>query len=112
MVEATLTYSDREALRRKDFAELEAEELETIRRFLAQLAWQIGERKTRRYQAGGGRRLDLRRHAAAQPALRRRGAGLAAQSRSRPGRGRWSSWRTSADRWSATRACCCILPTA
>jgi uncharacterized protein with von Willebrand factor type A (vWA) domain len=60
MVEATLTYSDRETLRRKDFAELEAEELETIRRFLARLAWQIGERKTRRFEAGGGRRLDLR----------------------------------------------------
>ncbi len=61
VVEARLTYSAREALRQKDFAGLDEVELESMRRFLARLAWQVGERATRRYRAGDGARLDLRR---------------------------------------------------
>ncbi len=61
IVQATLTYSQREALRRKDFGELSAEELKAIRRLLAELTWQIGQRRTRRFQAGDGLAFDMRR---------------------------------------------------
>jgi uncharacterized protein len=60
LVEATLTYSANEMLRRKDFAGLDATELETIQRFLATFCWELGERNSRRFQYGGGERLDLR----------------------------------------------------
>ena len=61
IVEATLTYSAREVLRHKDFAELTGEELGAIKRLMAALVWQLGERRTRRQQIGTGQLLDLRR---------------------------------------------------
>jgi uncharacterized protein with von Willebrand factor type A (vWA) domain len=61
IVEATLTYSAREVLRRKDFAELTGEELEAIKQLMTTLIWQLGERRTRRKQPGAGQLLDLRR---------------------------------------------------
>jgi len=61
LVQATLTYSDRELLRRKDFAELSPAELEEIKYLLAQLVWQLGMRRSRRFQPGGGPMADLRR---------------------------------------------------
>ncbi|HEY3345041.1 MAG TPA: VWA domain-containing protein [Anaerolineaceae bacterium] len=61
LVEATLTYSQRELLRRKDFSDLSGEELEAIQRMIAGLTWQLGRRRSRRFQAGDGRLLDLRR---------------------------------------------------
>ena len=61
LVQATLTYSHREMLRKKDFAELSPAELEEIKRLLSELAWQLGMRRTRRFQPGGGPSADLRR---------------------------------------------------
>jgi len=61
LVQATLTYSDREVLRRKDFADLTPEELAAIKRLLTELAWHLGDRRTRRFQPGQGALLDLRR---------------------------------------------------
>lgn len=61
VIEITLTYSDREVLRRKNFAELTSDELEAIKRMMAHLAWQLGERRTRRRRPGHGQLLDLRR---------------------------------------------------
>ncbi len=58
----TATYSDREALRRKDFAELEGDELDEIKRLMATMHWQLETRRTRRLKpASRGHRLDLRR---------------------------------------------------
>ena len=56
----TRTYSDRERLRRVDFADLTGEELEEIKRLMRRLALNLGERRTRRLQAGRGASLDLR----------------------------------------------------
>lgn len=61
IVQATLTYSDREVLRRKDFGDLSPEELEAVRRMLAGLVWQLGKRRTRRFHPGQGPLFDLRR---------------------------------------------------
>ncbi len=60
LVEATLTYSAQEVLRHKDFGELDPLELEQIHQFMARLDWQLGQRRTRRFHAGKGARLDLR----------------------------------------------------
>ncbi|MDR3573782.1 MAG: VWA domain-containing protein [Anaerolineaceae bacterium] len=59
-VQATLTYSDREVLRRKDFSELTPDEMEAIKHLLDQLVWQLGSRRTRRFHPGEGVSLDLR----------------------------------------------------
>jgi uncharacterized protein with von Willebrand factor type A (vWA) domain len=61
IIQTTLTYSAREVLRRKDFAELTGEELEAIKRLMATLVWRLGERRTRRRRPGHTRLLDLRR---------------------------------------------------
>ena len=61
IIQVTLTYSAREVLRHKDFAELTGEELEAIKRLMAAIVWQLGERRTRRKQPGPGQLLDLRR---------------------------------------------------
>jgi len=61
-IHATRTYSQREILRHKDFSELTADEAQTVRRFMAELAWELGQRRTRRHKMGGnGNHLDLRR---------------------------------------------------
>jgi uncharacterized protein with von Willebrand factor type A (vWA) domain len=57
----TRTYSDREVLRQKNFAELSGEELEAVRKMMRRMAFRLGERHTRRQRPGRGRRLDLRR---------------------------------------------------
>lgn len=61
LLEANRTYSPREVLRHRDFADLSAEELDEIQRLISELVWQLGERRTRRFRAGRGTRLDLRR---------------------------------------------------
>jgi hypothetical protein len=61
LIQATLTYSEREVLRHKDFSELTAEELEAVKWLMAEIVWRIRERKTRRLQPGYGRLMDLRR---------------------------------------------------
>ena len=57
----TLTYSEREILRQKDFAELTPAELDAVKSLIADIAWRIRPRKTRRRRPGHGRLLDLRR---------------------------------------------------
>jgi uncharacterized protein with von Willebrand factor type A (vWA) domain len=61
LIEATVTYSAAEVLRRKDFAEMTPEELAAVRQAIAQMMWRLGERRTRRRRAGRGAWLDLRR---------------------------------------------------
>ncbi len=60
LVEVTLTYSQVEVLRHKDFSEVNEEELAAIRRMMARLDWQPRPRRTRRYRPGEGPWLDLR----------------------------------------------------
>jgi uncharacterized protein with von Willebrand factor type A (vWA) domain len=61
IIELTLTYSDREALRQKDFADLTADELAAVKRMMDEMVWELGKRRTRRYVAGRAGLLDLRR---------------------------------------------------
>jgi uncharacterized protein with von Willebrand factor type A (vWA) domain len=61
VIQATLTYSDREILRRKDFSELSGEEVEAVKSLISGLVWQLGYRRTRRLRPGRGSQLDLRR---------------------------------------------------
>ncbi|WP_420645404.1 vWA domain-containing protein [Candidatus Leptofilum sp.] len=61
VIEVTQTYSSNEVLRQKDFGELTQQELHAVKRFMAQMVWQLGLRRTRRQQPGRGQRLDLRR---------------------------------------------------
>ncbi len=62
-VDLTRTYSAREVLRQKDFAEFTAGEIDTARRMMDELQWQLGERRSRRWVAGRGAAIDLRRAA-------------------------------------------------
>lgn len=55
------TWSGADALREQDFADLTPSELAEASRALDALSWQPGERRTRRWVAGDGPRLDLRR---------------------------------------------------
>ncbi len=58
----TALYSNREALRRKDFAELEGDELDEIKQLMASMHWELETRRTRRRRPSSrGHRLDLRR---------------------------------------------------
>ena len=60
-VDLTRTYSAREVLRTKDFAEFSGEEVEQAKTALTELDWDLGIRRTRRWTSGHGRALDLRR---------------------------------------------------
>ncbi len=60
-VELTQTYSQREVLRKKDFAEMTADEMADVKQMMALLIWQLGERQTRRQRPGSGQFLDFRR---------------------------------------------------
>ncbi len=58
----TFSYSPVEVLREKDFADCTEEELTQIRRFMQQLTWEIGRRRSRRKIASSkGRFIDPRR---------------------------------------------------
>ncbi|HJS17287.1 MAG TPA: VWA domain-containing protein, partial [Anaerolineales bacterium] len=61
VIEVTRTYSSREVLRQKDFAQMSAEESKAVKELMAHLQWKINERRTRRRHAGKGAMLDLRR---------------------------------------------------
>lgn len=61
VIELTQTYSEREALRKRDFADLSDDELEEVRQLISELVWKLGERVSRRHRRGRGARLDLRR---------------------------------------------------
>lgn len=61
VIEVTRTYSDRELLRHKNFAEMNAEESEAIKQMMSRLLWKVSERRTRRKRPGKGHLIDLRR---------------------------------------------------
>jgi uncharacterized protein with von Willebrand factor type A (vWA) domain len=61
VIEVTHTYSDRELLRHKNFAEMNTEEAEAVKRMMSQLLWNVSERRTRRRRPGKGHWIDLRR---------------------------------------------------
>lgn len=61
VIEVTRTYSDRELLRHKNFAELSAEESDAVKQMMAHLLWKVSERRTRRKRPGKGHWIDLRR---------------------------------------------------
>jgi uncharacterized protein len=55
------TWSNTDSIASKDFGEMSESELALARSALAQLTWQIDERRTRRWVSGPGQRIDLRR---------------------------------------------------
>ena len=62
LIEANRTYSSREVLRHKDFAELTAAELAAVKKLIRDLDIRLGERRTRRLRPGERRAyFDLRR---------------------------------------------------
>jgi uncharacterized protein with von Willebrand factor type A (vWA) domain len=61
VIEVTRTYSDRELLRHKNFAEMDEEEAEAVKHLMAHLLWKVSERRTRRKRPGKGHLIDLRR---------------------------------------------------
>ena len=60
-VDLTRTFSAREVLRTRDFAEFTPEEMLQARQLMASLRWDPGLRRTRRKEAGRGPGLDVRR---------------------------------------------------
>ena len=60
-IDLTQTFSVREVLRQKDFAEFTPGEMAQARLFLASLDWNPGVRRARRKERGRGPWLDLRR---------------------------------------------------
>jgi uncharacterized protein with von Willebrand factor type A (vWA) domain len=56
-----MTWSDLERISARDFSELTDGELAMVRSALSRLAWNIEQRRTRRWVAGRGSRVDLRR---------------------------------------------------
>ena len=61
LVDLTRTYSAREVLREKDFSEFTPWEIGEAKRMMAELDWELGDRRTRRLVPGAGATLDLRR---------------------------------------------------
>jgi uncharacterized protein with von Willebrand factor type A (vWA) domain len=61
MLEIRQTYNVREVLRQKDFSDLSNEEMTAIKRMIAELAINLGHRRTGRQRSGHGQRLDMRR---------------------------------------------------
>ena len=61
VIEVTRTYSDRELLRHKNFAELNAEESDAVKQMISHLLWKVSERRTRRHRPGKGHLIDMRR---------------------------------------------------
>jgi uncharacterized protein len=58
---AAAAWSEREALRTRDFADLSASELRRAEELLADLAWRLGVRRTRRWTPSASGAVDLRR---------------------------------------------------
>jgi uncharacterized protein with von Willebrand factor type A (vWA) domain len=61
ILEVTQTYSTRERLRQKDFAELTPDEMAAIKLIMSELGWELGRRWTRRQKPGRGPTFDMRR---------------------------------------------------
>ena len=60
-VDLTRTFSAREVLRDKDFADFTSAEILDARRMMFELSWDLGWRRTRRLVSGLGPTLDLRK---------------------------------------------------
>ena len=60
-VDMTRSYSAREVLREKDFASYSPREIVEAQGMMAELAWDLGDRRTRRTVPGDGSALDLRK---------------------------------------------------
>ena len=60
-INLTRTYSAREVLRQKDFAQFSGQEITEARRMMEGLNWDLGLRRTRRLVPGDGTNLDVRR---------------------------------------------------
>jgi uncharacterized protein len=60
-VDLSRTYSAREVLREKDFADFTPAEMSQAWEMMAELSWNLGRRRTRRLIPGEGASLDLRR---------------------------------------------------
>ncbi len=60
-VDLTRTYSSREVLREKDFADFTPAEIHDARRMMQELSWNLGRQRTRRLVPGYGNALDLRK---------------------------------------------------
>jgi uncharacterized protein len=74
------TFSQQESLRHKDFAEMTGEELEQAKGIMDKLPKSLGMRRTRRYKAGKGRLIDLRR--TLRESMRRQGEVIQLPTRS------------------------------
>lgn len=61
ILQAALTYSEREILRQKDFGDLTSQEIAAVKMLMAEIVWRVRERQTARRRPGHGRLLDLRR---------------------------------------------------
>ncbi len=57
----TFSYSPDEVLRHKDFGELSADEIREAKRLMADLTWNLGERRSRRWRPGKLRLIDFHR---------------------------------------------------
>ena len=60
-IDMSQTYSAREVLRQKDFADYTPGEIAQARIMMSELSWDLGRRRTRRTQLGDGEALDWRR---------------------------------------------------
>lgn len=60
-IDMSQTYSAREVLRQKDFADYTPGEIAQARTMMSELSWDLGRRRTRRTQLGDGEALDWRR---------------------------------------------------
>ena len=61
VVDLQRSFSAREVLRQRDFAEFTPAEVSAARSLMADLAWDLGRRRTRRLTLGDGSDIDLRR---------------------------------------------------
>jgi uncharacterized protein with von Willebrand factor type A (vWA) domain len=83
--EDVMVFSAREMLRKKDFAQFTPEEIAEARRFIAQMNWRLGTRKTRRKErANLGEFIDYR--GTLRRSLRHRGVPIELRRRRRKDR--------------------------
>ena len=61
VVDLQRSFSAREVLRQRDFAEFTPAEVSAARSLMSELAWDLGQRRTRRLTWGDGSVIDLRR---------------------------------------------------
>jgi uncharacterized protein with von Willebrand factor type A (vWA) domain len=82
---AALSYSDRETFRTKDFGQFDEADLRRARLTIAQMQWDIGRRRSRRWTSAPAGELDMRRVVSRYA---RSGELLTLPSRQRPDRPR------------------------